>query len=223
MWDLHGEPAPIVEDRRLEQPENKTSPNAQQPKQRTQTNEAIRIMTVRTGAMLPTIPAGSTVFINTRFSTNQLKIGDIVTFYRPKNPQDNSEIHLDRIVGMGGDKIQMWDGVLRINGQAVKRERVDDYVPVENGVPGKPIKRWRETLPNVVSHMTLDLIDNGFYDKTPVYPVPANHYFMMGDNRDNSTDSRMLIQMGYIPVENIVGKVLSWSSSTSPGEGQAVR
>ena len=100
----------------------------------------------------------------------------------------------------------MIDGVLNINGQAVKRERVEDYIPVEEDVSGKPIKRWRETLPNGVSHMTLDLVDNGFYDNTPVYYVPAGHFFMMGDNRDNSTDSRLLSRVGYVPVENIIGK-----------------
>ena len=115
-------------------------------------------------------------------------------------------IYVKRIVGMGGDRIQMIDGVLNINGQAVKRERVEDYIPVEEGVPGKPIKRWRETLANGVSHMTLDLVDNGFYDNTPVYHVPAGHFFMMGDNRDNSTDSRLLSRVGYVPVENIIGK-----------------
>ena len=113
----------------------------------------------------------------------------------------------------------MIDGVLNINGQPVKREQVEGYIPVEGDLPKdyarKPIKRWREMLPNGVSHMTLDIVDNGFYDNTPVYVVPANHYFMMGDNRDYSTDSRVLSQVGYIPVENIHGKV---SSPPSPGE-----
>ena len=113
----------------------------------------------------------------------------------------------------------MIDGVLNINGQPVKREQVEGYIPVEGDLPKdyarKPIKRWREMLPNGVSHMTLDIVDNGFYDNTPVYVVPANHYFMMGDNRDYSTDSRVLSQVGYIPVENIHGKV---SSPPSPRE-----
>jgi signal peptidase I len=146
---------------------------------------------------------------------NQLQTGDVVTFQLPK---DKSAIYIKRIVGMGGDQIQMRDGVLHINGQAVKRERVEDYIPVEDGNPGKgiPVRRWRETLPNGVSHMTLDLVNNGFFDNTPVYKVPQNHYFMMGDNRDNSTDSRVLSQVGYVPVENIIGKAhfvvspLSW-------------
>jgi signal peptidase I len=98
----------------------------------------------------------------------------------------------------------MIDGVLCINGQAVKRQRVEDYISAQED--GKPIKRWRETLPNGVSYMTLDMVDNGFYDNTPVYRVPVGHYFMMGDNRDNSTDSRVLSQLGYVPVGNIIGK-----------------
>jgi len=69
-----------------------------------------------------------------------------------------------------------------------------------------PVKRWRETLPNGVSFETLDIVDNGFYDNTQVYHVPAGHYFMMGDNRDNSADSRVLSQVGYVPFENLVGK-----------------
>ena len=80
------------------------------------------------------------------------------------------------------------------------------------------VKRWRETLPNGVSYTTLDLVDNGFYDNTPVYQVPAGHYFMMGDNRDNSTDSRVLSQVGYVPFENIVGKAQIIFFSIREGE-----
>jgi signal peptidase I len=180
-------------------------------------------MKILSGSMLPTLPEGSLVFVHLLFPTKQLRVGDAVAFYLPK---DKSTMYVKRIVGMGGDRIQMIGGVLIINGQAVKREQVKDYIPVEEGVPGKPIKRWRETLPNGVSYMTLDIVDNGFYDNTPVYVVPANHDFMMGDNRDNSTDSRVLTQVGYVPVENIAGKALYGISPLSletGTPGQATR
>ena len=106
-------------------------------------------------------------------------------------PKDDSIDYIKRVIGLPGDRIQMIDGVLHINGVPVKRERIDDYVTDEDGVVQR-VKRWRETLPNGVSYTTLDLMDNGFYDNTPVYTVPPGDYFMMGDNRDNSTDSRVL-------------------------------
>jgi len=95
--------------------------------------------------------------------------------------------------------------VLNINGTPVPRQRIDDFVTDDDGVVQR-VKQYRETLPNGVSYNTLDLTDNGFYDNTPVYTVPPDHYFMMGDNRDNSTDSRVLSQVGYVPFENLIGK-----------------
>jgi len=129
--------------------------------------------------------------------------GDVVVF---KLPKDDSTDYIKRVVGLPGDRIQMKDGQLYINDQPVKRERVADWIPADGEGAGLRVKRWRETLPNGVSYETLDLVDNGFYDNTPVYQVPAGHYFMMGDNRDNSTDSRVLSAVGYVPYENLVGR-----------------
>jgi signal peptidase I len=140
--------------------------------------------------------------------------GDIVVFRLPK---DDTTDYIKRVIGLPGDKIQMIEGVLHINGQPVKRERIEDFVENEEGRTTR-VKRWRETLPNGVSYTTLDLIDNGFYDSTSVYEVPAGQYFMMGDNRDNSTDSRVLSQVGYVPLQNIVGKAQIIFFSIHEGE-----
>ena len=121
-------------------------------------------------------------------------------------PKDDSTDYIKRVIGLPGDRIRMIDGLLHINGQPVKRERIEDYIETEETERATRVKRWRETLPNGVSYTTLDLIDNGFYDNTQEYVVPAGHYFMMGDNRDNSTDSRVLSQVGYVPFQNLVGR-----------------
>ena len=107
----------------------------------------------------------------------------------------------------------MINGLLHINGTPVKRERIEDFVETEDNGREVHIKQWRETLPNGVSHATLDMIENGFYDNTKEYLVPAGHYFMMGDNRDNSSDSRVENAVGYVPAENLVGRaqIMFWS------------
>jgi signal peptidase I len=130
--------------------------------------------------------------------------GDIVVFRLPK---DDSADYIKRVVGLPGDRIQMIDGLLHINDVPVKRERISDWIDTEEGGRRTVVKRWQETLPNGVSYTTLDMYDgHGFLDNTQVYEVPLGNYFMMGDNRDNSQDSRVLGQVGYIPLENIVGR-----------------
>ncbi len=102
--------------------------------------------------------------------------GDVVVFRLPK---DDSTDYIKRVIGLPGDRIQMIDGVLNINEQPVKRERIDDFIDEDGGRTVR-VKRWRETLPNGVSYNTLDLQDNGFLDNTQVYTVPAGHYLHDG-------------------------------------------
>src|SRR5205823_10711530 len=126
--------------------------------------------------------------------------GDVAVFALPT---DVSTTFIKRVIGLPGDRIQMIGGLLHINGTPVKRERVSDFVDDDNGTRAR---RWRETLPNGIAYETLDLQDNGPLDDTEVYIVPPGHYFMMGDNRDDSADSRVPSVVGYVPFENLIGK-----------------
>jgi signal peptidase I len=129
------------------------------------------------------------------------KRGDIVVF---KLPRDDSTDYIKRVIGLPGDRIQVRNGVLYVNDEEVVREPVDMFDD-----DGFQIQRYRETLPNGVSYMVLDRTPNGPEDNTQVYEVPPDHYFMMGDNRDNSTDSRVPPTsngVGYVPFENLVGR-----------------
>src|SRR6202030_1884137 len=176
---------------------------------------------IPSGSMIPTLLVGDYLFVSkysygyTHYSLpfsppvfsgrilgQQVDRGDVVVFRLPK---DDSIDYIKRVIGLPGDRIQMLDGILDINGEPVKRQRIDDYVTSEEGAVQR-VKRFRCTLPNGVASSTLDLVNNGFYDNTAVYPVPSGDYFMMGDNRDNSTDSRVLSQVGYVPYQNIIGK-----------------
>jgi signal peptidase I len=140
--------------------------------------------------------------------------GDVVVF---RLPRDDTTDYIKRVIGLPGDRIKMIDGVLHINDQPVKHERIDDFIDEDGGRTVR-VKRWRETLPNGVSYNTLDLQDNGFLDNTQEYTVPPGHLFMMGDNRDNSTDSRVLSQVGYVPFENLVGRAQVIFFSVGDGE-----
>jgi signal peptidase I len=141
--------------------------------------------------------------------------GDIAVFRLPK---DDSIDYIKRVIGLPGDRIQMINGVLYINEQPVQREQIDDFVETVGDGTTTRTRRWRETLPNGVSYTTLSLVDNGLYSNTSVYQVPPGHYFMMGDNRDNSADSRVLSQVGYVPFENFIGRAQVIFFSVLEGE-----
>ncbi len=131
------------------------------------------------------------------------KRGDVAVF---KLPRDNKTDYIKRVIGLPGDEIQMRNGVLYINGKAVPKTRISDYVVTDYYGRERRIPRYRETLPNGVTYTVLDSEPNGPFDNTGVYKVPPGHYFMMGDNRDNSTDSRAQYGVGYVPFENFVGR-----------------
>jgi signal peptidase I len=162
------------------------------------------------------IPFSPPLFSGRIFGSEPAR-GDIVVFRLPK---DDSTDYIKRVIGLPGDRIQMKDGLLHINDVPVKRERLSDYTDEEPcGFDAQSrVKRWKETLPNGVSYETLDCVDNSFTDNTIVYTVPAGHFFMMGDNRDNSTDSRVLAQVGYVPFQNIIGRAQMIFFSIGKGE-----
>ena len=148
-------------------------------------------------------PFGINVFSG-RIFASEPKRGDVVVF---KLPRDNSTDYIKRLVGLPGDEIQMRGGVLYINGTAVPKRRVGDFVTREDDGPPRRIAQYEETLPNGVKYNVLDSEPNGTLDNTGVFKVPAKHYFMMGDNRDNSSDSRAQWSgVGYVPEENLVGR-----------------
>jgi signal peptidase I len=126
--------------------------------------------------------------------------GDLVVF---RKPTDTSVDYVKRIVGLPGDRIQMINGVLNINGTAVAMER-EALAP--EYYAEAPYVFYRETLPGGRSYVIADSDPQGFLDNTEEFVVPGNHYFALGDNRDNSADSRVP-EVGFVPFENLIGPV----------------
>lgn len=143
--------------------------------------------------------------------------GDVVVF---KLPRDGHTDYIKRLVGLPGDRIQVLDGRLSVNGRPVPRTEMS---PTTQEVYGfsQEVKRFRECQAGGRCYVTYDARPDGEVDTTSVYVVPAGHYFMMGDNRDNSLDSRVpeSVGVGFVPVENLVGKaeviLLSWNAEAS--------
>ena len=177
---------------------------------------------IPSGSMIPTLLIGDYLFVSKysygyskysfpfgldlfkgRVFASEPDRGDVVVF---KLPRDNETDYIKRVIGLPGDEVQMIHGVLNINGKAIPKVRVDDYVVTESSGRERHMPRYQETLPNGVSYPVLDLVQDGFGDNTEVYKVPEGQFFMMGDNRDNSTDSRFLSEVGFVPFQNLVGK-----------------
>jgi len=142
------------------------------------------------------------------------KRGDVVVF---RWPGDRSQAWVKRVVGLPGDRIQMRQGQLFINDRAatLKPDGIGEAEDDNGG--SEPAYRYIETLPGGVSHAIFKLRDNGRLDNTPEVTVPPNRLFVMGDNRDNSADSRVRVReggVGMLPIDDLVGRadavVASW-------------
>lgn len=129
--------------------------------------------------------------------------GDVVVF---KLPRDNETDYIKRVIGLPGDEIIVRNGVVFINGEEVKRVRSGVFHTFDRNGIARRVAKFRETLPNGVSYTVLDAEVDGPFDNVGPYKVPEGHYFMMGDNRDNSTDSRAIWGVGYVPYQNLVGR-----------------
>ena len=179
---------------------------------------------IPSGSMEPTLLVGDYLFVSkyaygySRYSmpfgigpssTGRLfgkepERGDVVVF---KKPTENKVDYIKRVIGLPGDHIQMIGGILHINGKAVERQRIEDFIDHDRDGNIVRSPQYIETLPNGRKHRIVEYYgDNGPADNTPEYVVPPDHYFMMGDNRDNSQDSRYLDEVGYVPAENLVGR-----------------
>jgi signal peptidase I len=140
-----------------------------------------------------------------RIFASEPQRGDVIVF---KWPKDNKTDFIKRLIGLPGDRIQMKGGVLYINDKPVPKIPIEPFIENLSGYRHE-VAQYRETLPNRVSYNVLDREPDGDLDNTETFVVPKDHYFMMGDNRDNSLDSRVPVEaggVGYVPFENLVGK-----------------
>ncbi|MFP6734348.1 MAG: signal peptidase I [Rhodospirillales bacterium] len=175
----------------------------------------IAAFSMSAGSMMPTLLAGDYVWADkSAYSERPPNRGDVAIF---KLPTDNKTDFIKRVIGLLGDQVQMKNGRLYINGGMVKREKTSDFVRVAVGGSQTRTARFMETLPGGRSYAILELTDNGPLDNTELFTVPAGHFFALGDHRDNSMDSRILTDFGFIPFKNFVARaeILYFSSTGS--------
>lgn len=137
-----------------------------------------------------------------RLLDNKPERGDVIVF---RLPSDTSINYIKRLVGLPGDTIRVRAGVLYINDKAVPRKYVGEYLDIEGGTETK-ISQYRETMPNGLEYGVLDQQPDSTADNTYDYIVPEGNYFFMGDNRDNSKDSRFIEDVGFVPADNLIGR-----------------
>jgi signal peptidase I len=174
-------------------------------------------------------PFSPNLFSGRILEFNKPKVGEVTVFRGPFDPDTD---YIKRVIGLPGDRIQMREGILYINDKPCPVEPAGEFVDDlwekrikgEEGllISGKGYERiipmYVETLPNGVKHFILkkERFGEGLLDNTQEYLVPSGHYFMMGDNRDESGDSRILTQIGYVPEQNLVGRAkIIWFSTTA--------
>jgi signal peptidase I len=179
---------------------------------------------IPSGSMIPTLLVGDYLFVSKfsygythyslpwsprifsgRILETMPERGDVAVF---KLPSDGETDYIKRIIGLPGDRIQVRDSILYLNGEPVPREQIDDFVYTDSNGTEQRVAQYVETLSNGKRYHVLDRRPDGLLDNTPVYVVPEGHYFGMGDNRDSSLDSRTQ-QVGYIPAENLIGRAES--------------
>jgi len=193
---------------------------------------------IPSGSMFPTLLVGDYLFVEKwsygysmysfpldaipfkgRIFDKPVTRGDVVVFRQPKLVGVD---YIKRIIGLPGDRIQVKEGRLYINGDMVPRKPVGVESLKDQGRV-QMFHKYLETLPNGVEHYIYELGDNEVLDNTPEYVVPENHYFAMGDNRDESQDSRVQSEVGYIPEENIIGHAVVLFYSSEEGEDDCQR
>jgi signal peptidase I len=139
---------------------------------------------------------------NGRIFERSPKRGDIAVF----RPLTQKDAYIKRVIGLPGDSIQVKLGRLYINGTVLNREMLGQSMDKDSAGRVVEVTQYKETLPSGISYTIQEISDNQYLDNTAEYKVPAGHYFMMGDNRDRSGDSRILSSVGYVPAGNLIGK-----------------